>query len=264
MPANLLALFGGHSDIVPLLDGEAHARRKRSLLAAFSREAVASYMPGLQRRIETLLGKWLAKGQGPVTAELKTLAIESLAGAIFGLEPGEELTRLLADNAILAKAFVALPINLPGTAYTKGLQARDRILALLEERRAPPVDSPPAPPDGLVAHPCRRRGGRCAARPEDGRVRDAPFPARRNDRLRRAGSDAARAARASAGARAPARRGARPRRLGADRPGPAARDAVPDAGRRRGEADLPERAAELRRAKSAIDVAGYTIPQGHW
>ena len=149
MPSNLLALFGGSPDIVPLLDGEVHAQRKRILLAAFSAEAVAGYLPGLQSRIEALLAKWLANGQGPVTADLKTLAIESLAGAIFGLEPGEELTRLLADNAILAKAFVALPIPLPGTTYTKGLQARDRILALLEEIVRRHVDSPPARPDGL-------------------------------------------------------------------------------------------------------------------
>jgi cytochrome P450 len=99
--------------------------------------------------METLLAKWLARGHGPVTAELKTLAIESLAGAIMSLEPGEELTRLLADNAILARAFVALPINMPGTSYAKGLQARDRILALLEAVARRHVDSPPAQPDGL-------------------------------------------------------------------------------------------------------------------
>ena len=150
MPANILALFGGNLDIVPLLDGEAHAQRKRSLLAAFSREAVAGYLPGLQSRIETLLAKWLARGQGPVTADLKTLAIESLSGAIFSLAPGEELSRLLADNAILGKAFVALPINLPGTPYAKGLKARDRILALLEGIARRHIDSPPAEPDGLT------------------------------------------------------------------------------------------------------------------
>jgi len=150
MPANLLALFGGHPDIVPLLDGAAHAQRKRSLLAAFSPEAIADYLPGLQGRMEALLAKWLAKGQGPVTADLKTLAIESLAGAVLGLAPGDELSRLLADNAILAKAFVALPIELPGTDYTKGLQARDRILALLEQVAQRHIDAPPARPDGLA------------------------------------------------------------------------------------------------------------------
>ena len=61
MPANLLALFGGRADIVPLLDGEAHAQRKRLLLAAFSPAAVASYLPGLQRRIDALLAKWIGR-----------------------------------------------------------------------------------------------------------------------------------------------------------------------------------------------------------
>ena len=69
MPGNVLALFGGNPDIVPLLDGEAHAQRKRSLLAAFSREAIAGYLPGLQSRIETLLAKWVANGEGPVTVD---------------------------------------------------------------------------------------------------------------------------------------------------------------------------------------------------
>ena len=70
---------------MPLLDGEAHAQRKRSLLAAFSREAVASYLPSLHRRIETLHRKMAGAGRGAGDSDLKMLAIESLAGAILGL-----------------------------------------------------------------------------------------------------------------------------------------------------------------------------------
>ena len=246
MPANMMALFGGDPDIVPLLDGEAHAQRKRSLLAAFSREAVAGYLPGLQSRIETLLAKWLANGEGPVTADLKTLAIESLSGAIFGLAPGEELTRLLADNAILGRAFVALPINLPGTAYAKGLKARDRILALLEEIARRHIDSPPAQPDGLSRI--------LAAARDAGAPLDARTAAREMHHFLLAGlivfaelaatlralhehPEVRERLRAEVLANAPS---------GADRSGPIARDAVPDAGGRRGEADLPERADEFR------------------
>ncbi len=133
MPANLLQLFGGNPDIVPLLDGAAHAQRKKSLLAAFSREALADYLPKLQEKIEALLSRWLAAGKGAVTPDLKTLAIESIAACVFGLSPGAELSQLLAENAVLARAFTALPIDLPGTAYRRGLRARDRILALLEQ-----------------------------------------------------------------------------------------------------------------------------------
>ena len=150
MPSNILALFGGNRDIVPLLDGEEHAQRKRSLLAAFSLAGIADYMPNLQSWIETLLTKWIANGQGPVTKDLKIFAIEFLASAILGLEHGDELTRLLADNAILAKALVALPINLPGTTYAKGLEARDRIFALLEGVVRRHIDSPPTRVDGLT------------------------------------------------------------------------------------------------------------------
>jgi retinoid hydroxylase len=207
MPANLTALFGGNPDIVPLLDGEAHARRKRTLLAAFSRGAVAAYLPGLQSRIETLIAKWLAKGEGPVTDDLKTLAIESLAGAILGLEPGEELTRLLADNAILGSAFVALPINLPGTAYSNGLKARDRILALLERslsailiRRplSPTVSRASSPRQGKQARRSTRKPPRAKCTTSSSRARSSTLNWRRH---------CARS-RARGGARTPAHGGA--------------------------------------------------------
>lgn len=263
MPANLLALFGGDPDIVPLLDGEAHAQRKRSLLAAFSPEAIEAYLPGLQARIEALLAKWLANGEGPVTADLKTLAIESLAGAIFGLEPGEELSRLLADNAILASAFVALPIGLPGTAYSKGLQARDRILALLEKIAQRHIDAPPARPDGLARI--------LAAAREAGAPLDAKTAAREMHHFLLAGMivyaelaatlralhenpDVCERLRAEVLANAPS-----------GPIGPARLRAMPylmqvvDEVKR----TCPNVPMSFGRAKCAIDVAGYTIPQGH-
>jgi cytochrome P450 len=263
MPANLLQLFGGDPDIVPLLDGEAHAQRKRMLLAAFSAEAIASYLPGLQGRIEALLAQWLAAGQGPVTAELKTLAIESLAGAIFGLEPGEELTRLLADNAILAKAFVALPISLPGTAYRRGLQARDRILALLEQIAQRHIDSPPGRANGLTRI--------LAAAKAAGAPLDARTVAREMHHFLLAGMivyaelaatlralheqpQVCQRLRAEVLARAPS-----------GPVGPAQLRAMPylmqvvDEVKR----TCPNVPMSFGRAKRAIDVGGYTIPQGY-
>src|SRR5881392_318025 len=54
MPAHVEALFGGRG-VLPLLDGEAHRARKRVIMAAFSREALASYLPGLQRLVTATL-----------------------------------------------------------------------------------------------------------------------------------------------------------------------------------------------------------------
>ena len=134
LPANVLQLFGGDANIVPLLDGEAHRRRKQVLLSAFTREAIASYLPRLQRTIEEHLGGWVAAGEMAVTEDLKRLAVESICGTILGLDPGDELRELLDDYARVAAAFVGLPIDLPGTTYRAGLKARDRILAVLREQ----------------------------------------------------------------------------------------------------------------------------------
>ena len=262
MPANLLALFGGDTDIVPLLDGAAHARRKKSLLAAFTPEAIAGYLPGLQARMESRLATWLANGQGPVTAELKTLAIESLAGAILGLERGDELSRLLADNAILAQAFVALPIGLPGTAYTKGLQARDRILSLLEQVAQRHSDAPSAHADGLARI--------LAAAKAAGAPLDAPTAAREMHHFLIAGmivyAELAATLRALHDHPAVAARlRAEVLANAASGPvGPAQLRAMPylmqvvDEVKR----TCPNVPMSFGRARAAIDVAGYTIPQG--
>ena len=134
LPANVLQLFGGDANIVPLLDGEAHRGRKQVLLSAFTRDAIASYLPRLQRTIEEHLAGWAAAGEMAVTDDLKRLAIESICGTILGLDPGAELRQLLEDYGRVGAALVGLPVDLPGTAYRAGLKARDRILAVLREQ----------------------------------------------------------------------------------------------------------------------------------
>jgi cytochrome P450 len=134
LPANLLELFGGDANIVPLLDGEAHRRRKQILLSAFTHDAIASYLARLQRTMEEHLAGWAAAGEMAITEDLKRLAIEGICGAVLGLEPGDELRQLLDDYGRVGAAFVGLPIDLPGTAYRAGLKARDRILAVLREQ----------------------------------------------------------------------------------------------------------------------------------
>jgi retinoid hydroxylase len=49
MPAHIQTLFAGRS--LPLLDGEEHRDRKHFVMAAFTREALASYLPTMQRLV---------------------------------------------------------------------------------------------------------------------------------------------------------------------------------------------------------------------
>ena len=128
-PPPVQELFGGPG-ILPLMDGPAHRARKRIILSGFSHEAIAGYLPALQTLIETSLKRWAAKGFLKLLEELKMLAIEGICGNLLGLPAGDPtMAALVADYQFVFAAFAALPIRLPGTPFTKGLKARDRILS---------------------------------------------------------------------------------------------------------------------------------------
>jgi retinoid hydroxylase len=132
-PAPVLQLFGGPG-ILPVMDGAEHRQRKELLMAAFTREALATYLPGLQKVIESALARWATGVEQPLLPELKLLAIEGICGNVLGMEPGPELTRLIGDYGVLFKGFTSLPLNLPGLPFHASLRARDRILGQLAEQ----------------------------------------------------------------------------------------------------------------------------------
>jgi cytochrome P450 len=142
MPPHVQELFGGRS--LPLLDGDVHAARKGVVLQAFTRAALAAYLPIIQSTTERYFAAWSKAGEIRWLDEMKRLAIEVICATIAGMEPGEEMERLRRDYDVLTRGFATLPINLPGTPYRKALKARDRILAVLRrlvrERRAVPTD----------------------------------------------------------------------------------------------------------------------------
>jgi cytochrome P450 len=85
-PKNIQALFGGRS--LPLLDGPTHETRKRIVLAAFKRDAFASYVPKLEAAIEESFArvatgaevKWLAPSPPSPPAASTSHAERSVLG----------------------------------------------------------------------------------------------------------------------------------------------------------------------------------------
>jgi len=132
-PAPVRQLFGGPG-ILPLMDGAEHRQRKELLMAAFTREALASYLPGLQQIIESALSRWTTGVERPLLPELKLLAVQGISANVFGMKAGPELDRLVADYGVLFKGFTGLPVNLPGFSFHAALQARDRILVQLADQ----------------------------------------------------------------------------------------------------------------------------------
>src|ERR1051325_493573 len=141
MPPHVQELFGGRS--LPLLDGDAHRSRKSVVNQAFTRAALAPYLPQMQASIERGFARWAGGGELRWLDELKRLAVEVICSNVIGMEPGAEMDALRRDYDILTGGFATLPINIPGTRYRKALKARDRILAVLrakvKERRKSPT-----------------------------------------------------------------------------------------------------------------------------
>jgi len=141
MPPHVQELFGGRS--LPLLDGETHRARKTAVVAALNRAALTAYLPVVQETIERWFRRWSQGGEIRWIEELKRLSIEVICTTVIGMQPGPEMDALCRDYGILTAGFATLPINLPGTRYRKALQARDRIIAFMEqtvrERRRQPT-----------------------------------------------------------------------------------------------------------------------------
>jgi cytochrome P450 len=141
-PDNVYKLFAGPS--LPHLDELPHRDRKAMVRAAFSPEALRSYLPALQARVERSLAAWSARKEVRLLDELQRLALESVAESIMGISDAATIDKLSADYALTGTAFTSLPIPIPGSAYSRGLQAVDRILVFFEgvirEHRAQPRD----------------------------------------------------------------------------------------------------------------------------
>jgi retinoid hydroxylase len=142
MPPHIQALFGGKS--LPLLDGEEHRQRKLAVLRGFSRSALAAYVPILQASTERAFARWAGAGEFGWLEEMKRLSIEAICRTVIGLAPGAEMDQLSRDYGLVTDGFATVPVRLPGTAYSKALATRDRILAVLaahvRARRSAPTE----------------------------------------------------------------------------------------------------------------------------
>lgn len=158
MLPHVQTLFGGHS--LPVLDGDEHRERKAFVMAAFTREALAAYLPEMQRQVNAALARWAAQPEVRLLDEFKRLALEVICTTILGLQPGPTLDAVARDYEIFGRGFSALPIGLPGTTYTKATQALDRILAVYEKNVQEHQASPKSDGLGRILEARSARDGR--------------------------------------------------------------------------------------------------------
>ena len=132
---------------LPLLDGPAHRRRKDFVLAGFTPEAYAAYLPEIEREVASALASWAERGEISAVAETKRLALETICLSILGIPRGPALDALAADYEIVLAGFSALPLPFPGTPFNRAKAALARILKRFEEAIAEHLETPKE--DGL-------------------------------------------------------------------------------------------------------------------
>jgi cytochrome P450 len=122
-----------HPDAVPFIDGDRHRARKRLLLAAFTPEALAGYVPLLQRLVERYVAQWATGDEVKLNKELAKLAFD-MANVLFAAaDPETSDTTNGADFDIVLAGTFAPPVKLPFTRYGKALKARDRLRAYIHD-----------------------------------------------------------------------------------------------------------------------------------
>lgn len=116
-----------HPDAVPFLDGDRHKNRKRLLLAAFTDQALDSYLPNIFKILDRFVSKWVAQGETAVGADLSQLGFDVADMMFAASDPAKSNVESANDFATLIKGTFAPPINLPFTSYGKAIRARDRL-----------------------------------------------------------------------------------------------------------------------------------------
>ena len=122
-----------HHDAVPFLDGERHRTRKRLLLAAFTDEALATYVPNIARILERFVTRWADGTERAVGAELAQLGFDIADMLFAGASPEVSNAEVAADFATMIRGTFAPPVNMPFTAYGKAIKARDRLRAYIKD-----------------------------------------------------------------------------------------------------------------------------------
>uniref|UniRef100_A0A8C8R9K3 Cytochrome P450 family 26 subfamily C member 1 n=1 Tax=Pelusios castaneus TaxID=367368 RepID=A0A8C8R9K3_9SAUR len=112
--------------------GELHRHRRKVI---FSRAALESYIPGIQKVVKWELRGW-CRAPGPITvySSAKTLTFRIAARILLGLSLEEKQFKDLAKTfEQLVENLFSLPLNVPFSGLRKGIKARDMLHDYMEK-----------------------------------------------------------------------------------------------------------------------------------
>ncbi|XP_061361828.1 abscisic acid 8'-hydroxylase 3-like [Gastrolobium bilobum] len=112
--------------------GEAHKRLRRLIAEPLSIDGLKKYFHFINTQARETLDQWNGK-KILFLEEASTFTLKVIGHMIMSLEPtGEEQEKFRSNFKIISSSFASLPFKLPGTAFHRGIKARDRMYEMLD------------------------------------------------------------------------------------------------------------------------------------
>ncbi|NWW53859.1 CP26C protein, partial [Pedionomus torquatus] len=145
-PQSTQIILGSHTLLGST--GDLHRQRRKILARVFSRAALESYLPQIQKVVSWELRGWcMEPGSIAVYSSAKTLTFRIAAQILLGLRLEEKQFKDLAKTfEQLVENLFSLPLNIPFSGLRKGIKARDTLHGFMEKaiqeklRRSSPED----------------------------------------------------------------------------------------------------------------------------
>ncbi|KAF3445524.1 hypothetical protein FNV43_RR10700 [Rhamnella rubrinervis] len=112
--------------------GEAHKRLRRLIAEPLSIDGLKKYFHFINTLSIEILENWPGR-KVLVLEEASTFTLKVIGNMIMSLEPtGEEQEKFRANFKLISSSFASLPFKIPGTAFHRGIKARDRMYSMLD------------------------------------------------------------------------------------------------------------------------------------
>ncbi|KAL5073955.1 hypothetical protein RYX36_012939 [Vicia faba] len=117
-----------------LCAAEQHHKLIRSrLFSLFSPHSLSSFVQLFDRLVVKAASTWTCGSLLIIQDEALKLACKAMCKMLISIENGDELMVMQKNVSCVSEAMLALPLRLPWTRFYKGLQARKRIMDILEK-----------------------------------------------------------------------------------------------------------------------------------
>ncbi|XP_052148520.1 abscisic acid 8'-hydroxylase 1-like [Oryza glaberrima] len=113
-------------------NGDEHKKLRRLIGEPLSIDALKKHFDFINDLAVQTLDTWLDR-RVLVLEEASSFTLKVIANMLISLEPeGEAQEKFRANFKIISSSFASLPLKIPGTAFHRGLKARNRMYAMLD------------------------------------------------------------------------------------------------------------------------------------